>query len=252
VNRIRIIYSDFDGVINDPQPGVFMDLGVIKYIREHNDAVYGLRNGMPPVAINSGRPEAYIEAQMQVLGVQDYCVFENGAGIFRFIDKMIEIQMDKRIPLTYALDYTQIDEHVKKRFQLFKQPNKEYNLTYIFSMNDPKIAKVAKYVSDFIQDSQMNYYVEFGVNFINIYTNGVTKGTGLQMALKQNGYQSEEVAGIGDSDSDWEFLRFCGFTACPSNASEGLKKKVNYLSPYPHGQGTVDIIKHILELNKNQ
>jgi len=49
-----------------------------------------------------------------------------------------------------------------------------------------------------------------------------------------------------DTEAD---LCFCGcvaFSATPANAEEGVKARVDYVSPYVYGRGLLDIIEHIL------
>ena len=69
----------------------------------------------------------------------------------------------------------------------------------------------------------------------------------MQMAIEHTGLSCEEIAGIGDSMADWEFMKDCGFKACPSNGSEELMTKVDYVSPFPDTKGTADIIRKTLD-----
>jgi len=237
---------DFDGCLAPAVPGETIDLDLIHLIRELNAKSRETGNG-PRVAINSGRPEAFIEAHAQVLDIKDFCVFENGAGIFRFPSNHIEMYLDPRIPATIHSDFDIMERMVKDTFQLTKQPCKEYNLTYLLPERDPRIKRIAAFIQNHVLDNDLPYYVEIGINFINVIVNGTNKGTGLCMAAEYTSMDTAEFAGIGDSMSDYDFLGLCGFTACPSNGAPKLKEKVDYISPHPFAKGTIDIIKHVLE-----
>jgi hydroxymethylpyrimidine pyrophosphatase-like HAD family hydrolase len=50
------------------------------------------------------------------------------------------------------------------------------------------------------------------------------------------------LGGVGDSTSDLSFLRLMGQTAAPANAVEEVRTAVAYVSPYPDGDGVVDIL----------
>nr|MDO8111992.1 HAD-IIB family hydrolase [Candidatus Sigynarchaeota archaeon] len=240
---LKAIYIDFDGCLSPAIPGVTLDIDLVHVIRDLNKR----SQDVPFVAINSGRPESFIEAHAQVFDIKNFCVFENGAGIFRFPSETIEMHLDPRIPETIHEDFLAMVKLVKAKFGISRQPNKEYNLTYLFPEKDPRIKQVTSFLDKHIMKDHLPYYIDTGINFINVIVAGTNKGTGLQMIVEHTGIDPADIAGIGDSNCDWEFMKFCGFTACPSNASDDLKKKVNYVSPLPYAKGTIDIIEHILK-----
>lgn len=241
-----MIYVDFDGCLAPAVPGETIDLDLIHLIRGLNARSRETGNG-PRIAINSGRPEAFIEAHAQVFDIKDFCVFENGAGIFRFPSNSIEMYLDPNIPPTIHEDFSIMEKMVKNEFQVTRQPCKEYNLTYLLPEQDPSIDQIAEFLRDHVASINLPYYIETGINFVNVIVAGTNKGTGLKMAAEYSGLNTSEFAGIGDSMSDLDFLGLCGFTACPSNGAAKLKEKVDYVSPYPVAKGTINIIEHLLE-----
>lgn len=246
---IRVIISDFDGCLNDALPGIFLDINLIKYIRDLNNQAAS-NPKIPFLIINSGRPQPYIEAHAQTLCIPEFCVFENGVGIFRFINSEMELIIDPLVPPTYRLDIAKIDEFVHQKFNINKQLGKAFTLTYLLPRNDPKIKIIADDVSLFIKNNKLPYYVDFGINFININIKGISKATGLKMVANKLKIDTKEMAAIGDSTGDWEFMKLCGFTACPNNSTNDLKKLVNYVSPFDYGEGTIDIIEKIIKSNQ--
>jgi hypothetical protein len=243
---IQAIYIDFDGCMSPATPGAALDIELVHLIREMNlKARAGGEN--PFVAINSGRPESFIEAHTQAFDIKDFSVFENGAGIFRFHSDTIEMYLDPRIPESIHDDFLLMGKLVKKAFGLARQPNKEYNLTYLFPENDTRIPEVARFLEKHCKGKRLPYYIDTGINFINVIVAGTNKGTGLQMVADRTGLALSRVVGIGDSNSDLSFLDLCGATACPSNGSKDLKEKVDYVSPFPFARGTIDILRRVLD-----
>jgi hydroxymethylpyrimidine pyrophosphatase-like HAD family hydrolase len=102
------------------------------------------------VAINSGRPEPFIEAMAQVMDVKDYCIFENGAGIFRCTGGPIEFELDPRLPATIKYDFAGLAASILDLHGMRAQPGKDYNLTYIFEMDDPRKPEVEATIQGFI------------------------------------------------------------------------------------------------------
>ena len=49
----------------------------------------------------------------------------------------------------------------------------------------------------------------------------------------------KEVAYIGDDVNDIEAMEMCGFTACPSDAVEEVRKQVDFVSDFSSGNGAV-------------
>ncbi len=245
-NGIRGIYIDFDGCLSPAVPGDALDIELVHLIRDINQKARA--GGRAPfVAINSGRPESFIEAHAQAFDIKDFCVFENGAGIFRFPANTIELHLDPRIPDSIHDDFLAMGKLVKKAFGLERQPNKEYNLTYLFPENDPHISEVARFIEKHCNAQHLPYYVDTGINFINVIVAGTDKGTGMQMVAGKTGIALSSLAGIGDSNTDLAFLDLCGITACPSNGSKELKETVDYVSPFTFAKGTIDILRRLLD-----
>jgi len=86
------------------------------------------------------------------------------------------------------------------------------------------------FLDNYCKEEHLPYYIDTGINFINVIVTGTTKGTGMRMVTDFSGIDLAGIAGIGDSDADLEFLDLCGFTACPSNGSARLKKSRLYLA----------------------
>ena len=66
--------------------------------------------------------------------------------------------------------------------------------------------------------------------------------------LKQTGYKNEEVAYIGDDWLDLPILKRVGFSVCPKDAVEEVKRCVDYISKYNGGCGVFrEVVEMILK-----
>ena len=69
---------------------------------------------------------------------------------------------------------------------------------------------------------------------------------GLELCKKHN-ISIDEVAYIGDDIGDVNLLNIVGFSACPSNASEYIKSKVNFVTTLAGGKGAFrEFVEHII------
>lgn len=57
----------------------------------------------------------------------------------------------------------------------------------------------------------------------------------------------EEIAYIGDDENDIDCMDFAGFSACPRDAAESVRRRVDYVCSADGGRGAVrELIDHIL------
>lgn len=74
----------------------------------------------------------------------------------------------------------------------------------------------------------------------------------MEEVLKKMNISWNEVAYIGDDYNDLAMIELCGLTACPSDAMEFIKTKVDYVALAPGGQGAFrDFVELILMLKND-
>jgi len=79
-----------------------------------------------------------------------------------------------------------------------------------------------------------------------IWREGNDKGAGLTWLAQETGVPLAQMAGVGDAEGDLCFLQMCGFCAAPANAEPGVHAGVDYVSPYDHSRGLLDIIERVM------
>lgn len=87
---------------------------------------------------------------------------------------------------------------------------------------------------------------EIGIDCI--YQNCHDKLAAYKEILKNFSLKQDEVAYIGDDLMDLPVLKRVGFSVCPNDAPEELKKIVDYISPFFGGKGVFrDLIEIVLK-----
>lgn len=89
--------------------------------------------------------------------------------------------------------------------------------------------------------------LQFGI----ITKHGIDKEHGAKELVKDLGISFDEMLGVGDSTSDWQFIKLCRYGAAMGNASEELKKlvsskgkEVSFVGSDVNQNGIIDILKH--------
>jgi hydroxymethylpyrimidine pyrophosphatase-like HAD family hydrolase len=64
---------------------------------------------------------------------------------------------------------------------------------------------------------------------------GVSKGAGVEQAIRALGLSFHDVLALGDAENDLDFFTACGWTACPANAVPELKDRADWIFPGDNG-----------------
>lgn len=89
---------------------------------------------------------------------------------------------------------------------------------------------------------------ELGIN--ELYQGISNKLEQLKRVAEKYHVQPEEIAYIGDDLNDLECIQYCGYSGCPADAIEDVKRYVFYVCQNVGGRGAVrEFISRILEKN---
>lgn len=69
----------------------------------------------------------------------------------------------------------------------------------------------------------------FNRGFLMLLPPGVSKGEGVQRAMRLLGLTSHDVLAIGDAENDLDFLEACDWRACPENALAEVKQRADWV-----------------------
>lgn len=238
---IRLVVFDIDGVLTEGETRA-LDLGLLGELAKLNrqareDPAY------PAITICSGRPAQYVELMLQAIDGHLPGVFENGAGLYvpetyRFLPNPVVTDGDLMPRVRKRLE-----ENLVRSGAAYFQPGKEYSLT-LFSSDPAETGMLDGWASRALGDLRESVALVYSTSCLNILPRGIDKGKGVQFLSDWAGYGLAEMLGVGDSDVDLEFLSITGFSAAPANANPAVRAAVQYVSPYPTGDGVRDILSH--------
>ena len=80
---------------------------------------------------------------------------------------------------------------------------------------------------------------------------GVSKGSGVQQALRVLGLSAHDVLALGDAENDLPLFDACGFSGCPGDSLPAIRERVDWTFSGVHGSGiaaaiTEQILPHRL------
>jgi hydroxymethylpyrimidine pyrophosphatase-like HAD family hydrolase len=239
---IRLIVTDVDGCLGagEAQP---YDIQVLRYVAELNRAA---RRGepVPAVTLCTGRAAAYVDAMLQTIDGFMPAIYENGAGLYhpgtyRFV-------WNPALPATARQTMLRARELLEQKVigpgLCYLQPGKEMALT-LFPMPGYSLQDVGQAALAALESQNLPCRVEVSVTSVDIWLDGTDKGDGVKWLSAETGISLANMAGVGDAQGDLPFLSLVGFSAAPANAEAEVKARVDYVSPYAHGQGLLDIIE---------
>jgi HAD superfamily hydrolase (TIGR01484 family) len=243
MGEIKLIVLDVDGVIGlgEAQP---FDLSLLSRLAGLNRRARQDKKN-PAVTLNTGRPSAYVEAIMQAIDAWQPALYENGAGLYS--PQSYQFQTSPKLTSEQMARFREILDHIDQNFvqtgQAYWQPGKSICHS-LFALPPFSMNQLAKDVEAFVAELSDEFAVKSAILALNIYPKHIHKGTGLQWLAETTGIAPAEMAGVGDSGGDIDFLRLLGYAAAPANAIDEVKQVVHYVSPKTAADGLYDILDY--------
>ncbi len=250
---IKAVIIDIDGCLSSKIFGQPLDLESLSQIQAMskkylNDPAY------PMLILNTGRDLNHTELMAKILDAFYFFIVEMGAAIVSVRGAQLHYELHSSITDQAMKQFDSLRENFLQAFPQYKeylQYGKRYMISFLFENQGEIKLKCVQDLKDFMQKKELSFVVDEGHNFINIVFPGINKGSGLDLLFKVNPELNRtNVAGIGDSSGDWDFLKECAFSACPANASLFLKEKCHYTAINQEAQGVLEILHFIVKRNK--
>jgi hydroxymethylpyrimidine pyrophosphatase-like HAD family hydrolase len=149
------------------------------------------------------------------------------------------------------------DDLVDKHSEILQERITE--LSDIRSVMDKDIVKIIYISKDIsIHDDLKTFEGVYSKKTIHPYLNpdtlslitspGVSKGSGVKYVAKKLSIELKDVLGVGDANSDWDFVKLCGHKAAMGNAENDLKQRVKNEGGIVGGDvnddGLIDILRN--------
>jgi hydroxymethylpyrimidine pyrophosphatase-like HAD family hydrolase len=242
---IRLVLADVDGCLTAGE-GRPIDLDVLAAIAATN-AASRVDDAVPAVTLCTGRPAPYVEVLVQEIAAYRPSLFENGAGLvemepYRF---RTHPRIDRSVVRGFRAAMDALDESLVDTGQATWQPGKSFTATLYPTDGDVHALWLAA-------RGQLDeaFYVDEGVECINLMPAGIDKGAGVAWLAEETGLGLHEIAGVGDADSDLVFLDRVGFAAAPANATEGVRRSADFVASRRAGAGLLEVIDRIVASNR--
>ena len=137
----------------------------------------------------------------------------------------------------------EIDSAVVKSGKAYWQPGKSVCYT-LFAHHPLEITDFLDEVKAIVANYQGQFSIAQAKLALNIYPAGINKGTGLHWLAEVTDIPVEQMAGVGDTSGDVDFLQLVGYPAAPHNATDDVKAVVGYVSPKVDIAGLMDILDY--------
>jgi len=282
MNKIKAIILDVDGVIvgerigfNAPYPSLKV-INKLKQIRKKGIYII-LCSAKPYYSVKKIVDDAHLNNIQTSLGgailvdptdnkiVKKHSINNNNAV------SLIKKLLDKNIYIEF---YTTEKYYIQKNQK--NEITKLHNFTLSFEpimvdslINQVKKSEVVKILPvtktdqerKIVEQILSNYKEKLvigwsthpaikGYFFGNITASGISKKQSVLEIVNQYHIKMEEILGVGDSLTDWEFIGACGFAGAMGNAKDDLKKLVlskganGYVGKTVDENGILDIFEH--------
>jgi phosphoglycolate phosphatase len=83
---------------------------------------------------------------------------------------------------------------------------------------------------------------------LHLTKKGINKSVALAEALTFLDVKPDQVAVIGDSETDLPMFELCAYSVAVGNASQAVKSKANYACKEEIGSGSVEAVAHIIDV----
>jgi hydroxymethylpyrimidine pyrophosphatase-like HAD family hydrolase len=244
-SRIRLILADVDGCLTAGE-GRPIDLAVLAEVARRNERSRS-DPAVPAISLCTGRPAPYVEVLVQEIGAYRPSIFENGCGLLLMEPYGFRghPRIDAGATAAFRHGIEALDASLVQTGRATWQPGKTYSGTLY--PTDGDVHGLWSAARDLLGDG---FYVDEGVECINVMPAGIDKGAGVAWLAGEANLALDELAGVGDADSDLVFLERVGFAAAPANATAGVRAAADYVSAEPFGRGLLDIVDRIASDNR--
>ncbi|MFW6117197.1 MAG: phosphoglycolate phosphatase [Thermoproteota archaeon] len=222
---LKALATDIDGTLTDEN--YLLSISAIKALRK-------LDRGGIPVMLASGNALPVVQTLKRYLGCKGAIICENGAVIkYRKTLKTLGDPRQVRRGLKELKDKfgNKAEEHWSNRYRLV-------DIVLKRTLEKSKIEETLSKVEGVkIVDSGFAYHIS---------SKDVNKGKGLKVASRLMNIDLQNIAAIGDSETDLDLLRSAGFRITLPNAPIPLREIAHYTTTRSNGKGLTEAAKLLL------
>ncbi len=240
---LKLILVDIDGCLT-PGEAKAWDFSALQFVADLNR--HARRDAKQfAVTLCTGRAEPYVEALMQAIDAQMPAIYEHGAGMY--FPSAYQFREHPTLTRANRANITRVREILTREIvdaglgQF--QPGKLTCLT-LYPREDISLDQLDAATRRAVNGHMDGLFFNGSLSCVEIMPQGIDKGAGVEWLSRETGIALNEMGGIGDAPADLSFLTRVGYSAAPANATDDVKRGVQYVSPFENGKGVVDILKY--------
>jgi len=235
---VELFVTDIDGCLAEPYRPY--DLEGLDALRRHAN-----EDQAPALSICSGRAYPYVEAMTQALALTTPVLFEAGGGRFdpvaaqttwspHLTDEMeAKLNTVQRWFLSECVPGTSVSLDHAKRTQ-----------AGVVSPEVEEIRALRPRTEQFVAENAPGLHVFSTDVSVDVVPPGITKRAGLEWLAEHLGLGLDDIAYIGDADSDLEGLSAVGVSFAPANAPEPVRAQVDHVTEDPVIEGVIEAYRY--------
>ena len=254
---LKLIFSDLDGTLLNSVKTV--DEKTVECIKNLDSTRFIINTGRLPYNVEVLRP--YVDLSNMVCGNGAYIKIDNKAVYNCYTDKneayalldyayshdlVPRVFMESNYYITSTPNLlTFVKPAVVSKDELYELLKKEEVYKIGFMEDDPNTLKA---IEDFIKVNNKNMVCEYSTSkFLECHHKDASKGKAIDVVSNLLNIPKSEVLAIGDNENDLSMFNRGYHSGCPSNASDNVKKIVEYISHLDCDHDSmVDIIEHFM------
>jgi HAD superfamily hydrolase (TIGR01484 family) len=233
---LKLIVSDIEGCIT---PGRAENIQ-LEWVDRLAHRIDELSREGTRFTLCSGRPKAFVEFGLQLLGLDQLAICENGVFVYDIRNDVL--LMNPAITGELRAEMRKLRERIEPLADSWGariEPGKEICVT-LLPGDGMASAELAAKVSASVEMPFAS--MTYSASAVDITPSGVDKGSGVRFLSSITGIDLKDTAGIGDSRGDMSFLNILPRRGCPANAFQEVKNIASYVSPYPYCRGVLDVV----------
>jgi phosphoglycolate phosphatase (TIGR01487 family) len=222
--KFKLLATDIDGTITDERGRIHLKAA---------ETIRNLEERGITVTLVSGRPLPFVESLSLFLGTSGPVIAENGA--------VMKIGTERTLLGDPKLAKTALEE-LKRHFQVEFDDDNRYRLVDISIQKtlDPEL------VQQYITTHQLPVNLLVTNVMLHLVDSKVSKGNAVKKVLQHLGVDPSETMVSGDSFNDLPLFEIGATNLAVANAPDELKRKANFISEHPCGEGFSEMIQKLL------
>lgn len=247
---IKLFVLDLDGCVS--MPFEIPEWEALAELRRLND-MSREDESIPAITVCSGRPQPYVEAVGQWLGVYQPLIFESGGGMFdpRDVSLHWPPELDEGTEAQIREIREWVGREIIARHEGAVSEFTKRTDVGIIHREEAVIMQMYQQVKEKVEADYPDFEAHFTEISINIIMKAANKGSGLRWLARNTGISTGEIAYIGDSGGDIPALKEAGLGFTPANGGQDLKNLPGVLTtPSKATRGVLEAYRHIIEKNR--